>query len=99
MKTGIHPKTITDAHVVCSCGATFTTISTKPSIKVDVCWKCHPVYTGEHRFIDIKGRVESFQKKQEIAKSMKEKVGQKKAKKRIEGEQRIRSLKELLNEV
>ena len=62
MKKGIHPK-YEDATVTCGCGNTFQTRSTKKEIKVEVCSKCHPFYTGQQKFIDTAGRVEEFQKK------------------------------------
>lgn len=99
MKQGIHPQFV-ETTVLCSCGSTFTTRSTKPSITIDVCSNCHPYFTGEHRFIDIKGRVEDFQKKQKMAETMKEKVASKKAKKKLSGEENApKSLKELLGEM
>ena len=58
MKDKIHPQYYTDAEVVCSCGNTFTTGSTKKVLKVEVCGKCHPFFTGERgRVIDTAGRV------------------------------------------
>ena len=62
MKEKIHP-TYTEATVVCSCGNTFTTGSTKPMLKVEVCSKCHPFFTGEHRIMDTAGRVERFKRR------------------------------------
>jgi len=62
MKAKIHPK-YKDSKVVCSCGETFTTRSTSPEIKVEICSKCHPFYTGKQKFLDSGGRVEKFQKK------------------------------------
>lgn len=62
MKLKIHPKYI-ESKVVCSCGASFTTRSTKPLLKVEVCSKCHPYFTGEHRIVDTAGRVERFNKR------------------------------------
>lgn len=64
MKAGIHPQYYNDAKVICSCGNTFTTGSTKPVIHVDICSKCHPFYTGQQKFVDTVGRIEKFQKKQ-----------------------------------
>ncbi len=61
MKSGIHPVYYMDAKVVCSCGNTFTTGSTKEEIRVEVCSKCHPVYTGVKRFLDTLGRVDKFE--------------------------------------
>jgi large subunit ribosomal protein L31 len=56
----IHPTYYTDAKVICSCGNTFTTGSTKPEIRVEICSSCHPVYTGVKRLIDTLGRVDKF---------------------------------------
>jgi large subunit ribosomal protein L31 len=62
MKDGIHPK-YQDSVVVCGCGNTFTTRSTKPKIMVEVCSKCHPYFTGSVKFVDAAGRVDKFNKK------------------------------------
>ncbi|QQG44024.1 MAG: 50S ribosomal protein L31 [Candidatus Roizmanbacteria bacterium] len=98
MKAKIHPTYFPEAKVVCSCGNTFTTGSTKEHIKADVCHKCHPYYTGEHRFLDTKGRVEKFQIKQKQAKEYKEKTASKKAKTEEQKERETKSLRELLEE-
>ena len=63
MKEKIHPKYFTDASVTCSCGNTFTTGSTRQTLKVELCNKCHPFFTGEQKIIDTAGRVERFNKK------------------------------------
>ncbi|RJQ30914.1 MAG: 50S ribosomal protein L31 [Actinobacteria bacterium] len=62
MKSDIHPK-YGETKVICSCGESFTTRSTKPEIKIEICSKCHPFYTGKQKFVDSGGRVERFQKK------------------------------------
>jgi large subunit ribosomal protein L31 len=62
MKTGIHPKYV-EATVTCACGNTFTVGSTKPTLRVDICSKCHPFYTGQQRLVDTAGRVERFRKR------------------------------------
>jgi len=62
MKTGIHPKQMT-AKVHCGCGHVFETTSTVEEMRVDICSKCHPFYTGEERFVDTEGRVERFNRK------------------------------------
>jgi large subunit ribosomal protein L31 len=59
MKKGIHPKYM-DAVATCACGETFGTRSTKPELKVEVCSKCHPFYTGQQKMVDTEGRVERF---------------------------------------
>jgi len=63
MKEKIHPKYYPDAKVTCSCGNTFTTGSTKPTLRVELCNKCHPFFTGEQKIIDTAGRVERFNKR------------------------------------
>lgn len=62
MKSGIHPNYV-EARVVCSCGETFMTRSTKPELRVELCSKCHPFYTGKQKLVDSGGRVQRFQKK------------------------------------
>ncbi|OGG02983.1 50S ribosomal protein L31 [Candidatus Gottesmanbacteria bacterium RBG_16_37_8] len=67
MKSDIHPKWYIDAQIICACGNMFKVGSTKPQIKVEVCHKCHPFFTGEMKFLDTLGRVEKFQKRQKEA--------------------------------
>ena len=62
MKKDIHPK-YQEAIVRCACGETFTTGSTKPELKVEICSKCHPFYTGRQKLIDSGGRVDKFKKR------------------------------------
>lgn len=95
MKTDIHPQYFDDAKIVCICGNTFTTGATVPEIRVEVCNKCHPFFTGEMKYVDTLGRVEKFQKRQEHAKTH---IAQK-AKKTEEKEhaRRPESLKEMLD--
>lgn len=62
MKTEVQPKYF-DAKVTCVCGNTFTTGSTKPEIKVEICSNCHPFYTGQQKIVDSEGRVERFYRK------------------------------------
>ena len=66
MKDKIHPKYYNDAQVICSCGNTFTIGSTKKDLKVEMCSKCHPFFTGERRMIDTAGRVERFKRRYKI---------------------------------
>jgi len=66
MKDKIHPKYFNDARVVCSCGNTFTTGSTKKELKVEVCSQCHPFFTGERRVLDTTGRVERFKRRYKV---------------------------------
>lgn len=64
MKEGIHPM-YHEVQVVCACGATFTTKSTKAGdvLRVEICNKCHPLYTGKRKIVDSSGRVDKFKKK------------------------------------
>lgn len=62
MKEGIHPR-YEEARVTCACGETFMTRSTKKVIKVEICSKCHPFFTGKQRIVDTGGRVERFRKR------------------------------------
>jgi large subunit ribosomal protein L31 len=66
MKAGIHPNYV-EATVVCACGNSWTTRSTKPSLRTDLCNVCHPFYTGEQRIVDTAGQVERFMRKMETA--------------------------------
>jgi len=62
VKENIHPA-YHEAKVSCICGETFVTSSTKKEIKVEICSKCHPFYTGSQRNIETGGRAEKFRKK------------------------------------
>ncbi len=64
MKPAIHPKYHEDCQVSCACGNKFTTGSTLEKIDIEVCNKCHPFFTGQHKFVDIKGRIDKFKEKQ-----------------------------------
>jgi large subunit ribosomal protein L31 len=62
MKKDIHPEYM-EAQVTCSCGNTFTSGSTQPVLKVELCSKCHPFFTGERRIVDTARRVERFKRR------------------------------------
>jgi len=62
MKEGIHPK-YGECTIVCACGNIVKTGSTKPEIKVEICSKCHPYFTGKQKFVDSAGMVDRFKKK------------------------------------
>ena len=62
MKEKIHPKYY-EASVKCACGETFATGSTKKSLHVEICSKCHPFFTGKQKLVDTGGRVERFMRK------------------------------------
>ncbi|MGI9119090.1 MAG: 50S ribosomal protein L31 [Acidimicrobiales bacterium] len=62
MRADIHPH-YDEASVTCSCGSTFTTRSTQPTLRVELCDVCHPFFTGKQRLVDSGGRVERFQRR------------------------------------
>jgi large subunit ribosomal protein L31 len=62
MKKDIHPEYL-EATVTCACGNSFVTRSTSKEIRIEICSKCHPFYTGKQKFIDSAGRVEKFRKR------------------------------------
>ena|SRR3989344_3990571 len=67
MKKSLHPTYYSSAKVVCACGNSFTTGSTREEIHVEICSACHPFYTGKQKLVDTAGRVEKFQKRMKQA--------------------------------
>ncbi len=61
MKQDIHPKYFPNAKISCACGNSFSIGSTKEDMKVEICYNCHPFYTGKENLIDAAGKVEKFQ--------------------------------------
>ena len=66
MKDKIHPQYYTEATVTCACGNSFIAGSTTKLMKVEMCSKCHPFFTGERKMIDTAGRVERFKQRYRI---------------------------------
>jgi large subunit ribosomal protein L31 len=99
-KDGIHPKYYPDAKATCvSCGATFTTGSTQPELKVEVCSNCHPFYTGKEMLIDTGGQIQKYEEKVKKSKVRKAEVEKRELVKKEETkkeQERPRSLRELL---
>ncbi len=62
MKDKIHPQ-YKEATVTCACGEVIHTRATVPSIRVEICSKCHPFFTGKQKFVDSAGRVEKFKRR------------------------------------
>jgi large subunit ribosomal protein L31 len=102
MKANIHPKWYNNAKVTCTCGNTFTTGSTQPTIDVDICSACHPFFTGEMKFVDRQGRVDKFKKKMEQAekaRALREKeISEKNAKQSQEEDVEEKSYQDILRE-
>ena len=67
MKEGIHPD-YKKTKVVCACGEVFETASTKDEIRVEICSKCHPFYTGKQKLVDTGGRVDRFKNRYNMGK-------------------------------
>lgn len=86
MKANIHPTWYPQAKVTCACGNTFVVGATQPEITVEVCYSCHPFYTGQMKYIDTAGRVDAFRAK--MGKAQK-KVLSKAEKRRIKKEKQI----------
>ena len=63
MKTQLHPNWYKDAEVTCACGNKFTTGATVEKLQVEVCYNCHPFYTGQMKYVDTAGRVDAFMAK------------------------------------
>ena len=68
MREGIHPEYHHNAVVKCACGSSFETGSVKSELKVEICAKCHPFFTGKQKNIDVGGRVDKFNKRFSITK-------------------------------
>ena len=62
MKKDIHPDYYATT-VTCSCGNTFVTGATKPALRVEICSKCHPFFTGQQRIVDTEGRIERLRRR------------------------------------
>lgn len=86
MKASIHPNWYPEAKVICACGNVFTSGSTMPEIKVEVCYNCHPFYTGQMKFVDTAGRVDAFKAKQA---GVSKKVLSKTEKRRLKKQKRL----------
>ena len=62
MKSDIHPEYFNESKIVCSCGTTYPTGSTKEMMRIELCGTCHPFYTGEQKIVDTEGRVERLKR-------------------------------------
>ena len=74
MRKDIHPKYYPEAKVFCACGNSWTTGSTAPEIRTDVCSQCHPFFTGEQRIVDTAGQVERFRRRLAMVEKVSETV-------------------------
>lgn len=99
MQKDIHPQVYNDCIVTCACGSSFTTISTKKAISVEICSACHPFFTGQQRFVDTEGRIEKFAKKMKVSEAKKTETQAKKAEKAAKISKRINAEKPNLKEL
>ncbi|NCB20325.1 MAG: 50S ribosomal protein L31 [Clostridia bacterium] len=90
MKKDIHPKYYKDCTVTCVCGNSFLTGATVKEIKVELCSKCHPFYTGKQKLVDTARRVEKFSAKLAAKEKISPKVKGKKIKKAARAEQKAK---------
>jgi large subunit ribosomal protein L31 len=81
VKEKIHPAWFPNANVHCACGHTFTTGSTMKDISVEVCSACHPLFTGQQKFLDTAGRVDKFNQRMAAAEKKKAEADERKRKK------------------
>lgn len=86
MKTAIHPTWYPEAKVTCACGNSFNVGATVPEIRVEVCYNCHPFYTGQMKYVDTAGRVDAFRSK--LSKASEKKVS-KSEKRKLKRERKI----------
>jgi large subunit ribosomal protein L31 len=91
MKAQIHPSWYPEAKVTCACGNMFVTGATVPEIRVEVCYNCHPFYSGTMKFLDSAGRVDAF--KARLA-GAKQKILSKTEKRRLKKEKRLQEERE-----
>jgi large subunit ribosomal protein L31 len=89
MKKDIHPKYFSKAKVKCACGKEYVLGSTEENMSIDICFSCHPFYTGADKVIDTAGRLEKF--KTRAAASSRGEVLSKKAKKAVKKEKKSKS--------
>lgn len=99
MKANIHPNWYPEAVVTCACGNTFTTGSTVTEIRVEICNKCHPLFTGQSKLVDTLGQVQRFELKNQKTQAKKHERAQIEEKRKLKVEVKKAdkpSLKELL---
>ena len=99
MKTKIHPDWYPEAKVTCACGNTFIVGGTVPELRIEVCSKCHPFYTGQMKYVDTAGRVEKFKTRQAGASAKKISKTEKRKLKRLKKIQEDRERPETLVEL
>jgi len=82
VKKEIHPKYYPEAQVICACGNTWTSGSTQPEIRTEMCSACHPFFTGEQRIVDTAGQVERFERRRRVADELQGELAKREAEKK-----------------
>jgi len=95
MKTGIHPR-YQESTITCACGNSWQSRSTKPTLRLDLCNKCHPFFTGEQRIVDTAGQVERFMRRLESAQDDPRRKKAERRQQKLDQRQRIRGRDEQL---
>ncbi len=98
MKQAIHPQYFEEAQVICVCGNKFITGSTQEVIHVELCYNCHPFYTGEQKFVDSASRIQKFQTRTENAKKYQVVSKEKKEQEKKKAEA-PKTLREMLSQI
>lgn len=102
MKKNIHPQWNPQVTVTCACGNTFVSGSTRNEIRVELCSKCHPFFTGQEKLVDTEGRIDKFRKKAAKATKIKEVAAAKQQAVQAQKEkaaQQPKTLKEMLQNI
>ncbi|HPN67606.1 MAG TPA: 50S ribosomal protein L31 [bacterium] len=97
MKTGIHPK-YEEATITCACGAVINTSSTVKEMRVEICSKCHPIFTGKQKLVDTEGIVDKFKKRMTTAEKIKQDQQGKAKKARKKKQQAKYDIKQIMAE-
>lgn len=95
MKTGIHPK-YEASTITCACGEVIETRSTVKEMRVEICSKCHPIFTGKHKLVDTEGIIDKFKAKMDKASKIKEVVDNKSKKVRHKKQQAKHDINQIL---
>ena len=98
MKQAIHPQYFDEAQVICVCGNKFITGSTQEVIHVELCYNCHPFYTGEQKFVDSASRIQKFQTRTENAKKY-QVINKEKKEKEKKKTEAPKTLREMLSQI
>ncbi len=96
MKANIHPQYFEKAQVICVCGNRFTIGSTREIIHVELCYNCHPFYTGQQRFVDSDSLIKKFENKQQAAQVYQQQKTKKKEEKKQKIQEGQKTLRQML---